>query len=248
MKKLLNKITVHPITYVLLLLALNEGLIKYVLIISIIIMIHETGHITFMLIYNRKINKISILPFGGIIRLDSYISTNIYEDLIISIGGILFQIIFGFIVLNLDLSYKEQILYYNNLIIIFNMIPVIPLDGEKILKNILELFLPLKKSLICMFYISLITLVLIFALNISIIYKNIIVIIFLIISIFRNYNNTPYYMNSFYLERMNHSFLFNKNININKIEQMYKNKNNYMSNECEHTFIKKHFKLIKDKK
>lgn len=248
MKKLLNKITVHPITYVLLLLALNEGLIKYVLIISIIIMIHEIGHITFMLIFNRKINKISILPFGGIISLDSYISTNIYEDLIISIGGILFQIILGFIVLNLDLSYKEQILYYNNLIIIFNMIPVIPLDGEKILKNILELFLPLKKSLICMFYISLITLVLIFALNISIIYKNIIVIIFLIISIFRNYNNTPYYMNSFYLERMNHSFLFNKNININKIEQMYKNKNNYMSNECEHTFIKKHFKLIKDKK
>ena len=63
MKKLLNKITIHPITYLILLLALNEGLIKYVLIISIIIFVHEVGHIISMYIFKRKISKITISLF-----------------------------------------------------------------------------------------------------------------------------------------------------------------------------------------
>ena len=248
MKKLLNKITIHPITYLILLLALNEGLIKYVLIISIIIFLHEIGHIMLMYIFKRKISKIIILPFGGIINLDSYISTNIYEDLLISIAGILFQVIFGFLILKTNIPYKKEFLYYNNLIIIFNLLPIIPLDGEKILKNILELFLPFKKSLIFIIYISLITMFIIFYFNINLIYRNIIVIIFLIISLFKNFRNIPYYMNSFYLERMIHTFNFNQIKNINRVEDMYKNKENYMSNECEHTFIKRHFKLIKTPK
>ena len=248
MMKLLNKITIHPITYFLIFILLSEGLIKYFIIISIIICIHELGHIFFLKLFKRKIIKINILPFGGLINVDSYISTNIYEDMLIAIGGIFFQCIFGLTIMHMGIRYLDLFLFYNKLIIIFNLFPILPLDGEKILNAFLNIFVSFKKSMIASIYLSLITIIFILVFNTNIIYKNLPVIIFLIISSYKNLKNVSICMNAFYLERMNHTFNFNKNKNIKNIQSMYKNKNNLLYKECEHVFIKKHFKLINDRK
>ena len=78
--------------------------------ILLIIVVHEMGHLFFMRLFKRKVKSISVLPFGGVIKIDSFLSTNIYEDLLISIGGILFQLIL-FLITN-----NEIIIYYNKLI------------------------------------------------------------------------------------------------------------------------------------
>ena len=97
MKMLLNKIYIHPLTYIILFILLHEGLIRYALVISLVLLVHELGHLFFIKIFKRKISIIKILPFGSLIKLDTNLSNYIYEDILISLGGVLFQIISSFI-------------------------------------------------------------------------------------------------------------------------------------------------------
>ena len=148
MKKLLSKVEVHPLTYIILFIMLHEGLIKYVFVISAILIIHELGHLLFMKIFKRKIVLIKIFPFGSLIKVDSVLSTNIHEDIIISLGGIIAQLVASVFINN------DMFLYYNKLIILFNLLPICPLDGYRVLKNITELFLPYNKTFFVSFVIS----------------------------------------------------------------------------------------------
>ncbi len=48
--------------------------------------------------------------------------------------------------LPIELMLKEKIIYLNAIIAIFNLIPMYPLDGSKVLQNILKLFCSNKES------------------------------------------------------------------------------------------------------
>ena len=235
MKKLLSKIKIHPLTLIILFILLHEGLIKYVYVISIILFVHEIGHLLFMLTFKRHINSITILPFGGLIKLDSDLSTNIYEDLLISIGGIFTQSILFYLTSN------ELLLYYNKLIIIFNLLPICPLDGYKIIKLLLELIMPYKKTFVFVFGVSIIIIILVVLLNIELIYSNILMFSFLIYSTFKEYSYTKYYMNRFYIERMMKLYKFKSIININKKEEMYKNKTNIIKGQREDIYLRNEY-------
>ena len=232
MKKLLNKINIHPLTLIILIILLHEGLIKYVFTIFLIILIHEIGHIFFILTFKRKIKTITFLPFGGLIKIDSDLSTNIYEDLLISIGGIFFQLLLYFITDN------QLILFYNKLIIIFNLIPICPLDGYRIVKLILELFMPYKKTFLYSFITSISLIVIIIIININVIYSNLLIFLFMMIKSIKEFKFTKYYMSSFYMERMVRYFKFKSIINISKKEDMYKNKTNIIKGKRENIYLR----------
>ena len=61
------KIIIHPLTYLLLLTIFLCGKFNYFLIISIILFVHDLGHILIMIKYKIRIYMITIFPFGSII-------------------------------------------------------------------------------------------------------------------------------------------------------------------------------------
>lgn len=199
-------------------------------------MCHELGHIIICLIFKRKIELINIYPFGGLIILDGYISSNIYEDILISCGGILVQLLLGLIIDNSDFD------YYNNLIILFNLMPIRPLDGEKILNLIISIFRPFKTSLYVSLFLSWITFLLGCTFKFDIIQNNSLVILFIVFNHIKYMRDIKYIMNRFYLERCMHKFKFKRSIWIDDKSDMYKNRLNMINGLREDIYLQKYFR------
>lgn len=242
--KLWNKIHIHILTYFILLISLLSGLFKYILIISLIVLVHECGHILVCLYFKRSITSVEILPFGGLIKIDSFISENIYEDMLISIAGIFMQVVLGIIVFLLykynliNIWYYDTFKMYNVIIILFNLLPLCPLDGYKIVKLISELFIPYKNTFVSSLIISLVVLIILFIYKNNIIYDNSLVFIFIIISTLNEYKNKKYYLVRFYLERLYNKFNY-KIVKISNINNMYKNKLHIINNISEKEYLKR---------
>ena len=90
-------------------MALLAGYIKNISIILIIVLIHELGHVFFFRIYNIEIEKIVIYPFGGVTYINKRIHERIYKDILISLGGIIFQL--GLFVI-FYLLYRNNFIFY----------------------------------------------------------------------------------------------------------------------------------------
>ena len=73
------------------------GYFKHFILFTLLIIIHELGHITGALIFKWKIKKVLILPLGGLTIFDEYLSKSIFEEFIILIMGPLYQIIFYYL-------------------------------------------------------------------------------------------------------------------------------------------------------
>lgn len=121
-------------------------------------LIHELGHVLVARIVGNKLLKFKIMPLGFSIFLQTNIEDynkkikkgNMYvlKNLIISIAGPITNIIIFLVTffLPIELMIKEKVIYINAIIAIFNLIPMYPLDGSKILQNVLKLFCSNKES------------------------------------------------------------------------------------------------------
>ena len=228
-------------TYILILLAFLGGYLKNISIIIFIVFIHELGHIFFFKLFSIKIKKINIYPFGGMTTVNTKIHERIYKKILCSLGGIIFQILLltvTFLLKDyLKLSTYKLLIYYNKIILIFNLLPIIPLDGSKILFNILLKYISFKKANVNCTIISIISLILFILFNIKFKINNITIIVFLTFHTIKTIKDYEYIMNNFFLERYlyNHYYdeiIYNKNnLNDMKITKYYyfKNNKNYIS-------------------
>ena len=242
-----NLFKIDIFTYLLLILSFFAGYIREMIIVYIILFIHELGHFFLMKHYNIKIHNITMYPYGGIIKSDILINTNSRNVILISLGGIISQIILLIIVYFIyktniitDTSYNI-FLKYNTSIIIFNLLPIYPLDGFKILNSILELFINFKFSIQISLIINIISLILFFC---YLYYNNInnyIIIIFMIFSLLKYIKNIKYIINKFYIERSIYNIKYNGLKSIDNIDKLYKNNLNYINGINEKDYLNKKY-------
>lgn len=121
---------------------------------------HELGHLIIGVMLGFKPDSLSINPLGLSINFKvctqdynkKIIKGNILslKKLLIALGGpvvnFIFAIAFVFIKNDLFGIQKEFLVYSNLLIGLFNLIPIYPLDGGRIVKNILHIFLGLNNT------------------------------------------------------------------------------------------------------
>ena len=231
MKSFLNKIEFHY-TYVIMAfgLVLTGHFINLIAFTSLII-IHEFGHVIVAAMYKYKIKKITVYPYGGITEFDTLVNTKIENDLLISISGIIFQSVYFYAILFLyrrgiirEYTYNLFSTYHNSMLS-FNILPIIPLDGSKIINLILSKHLNLNFSNNLTVVISFVTLSMILICGIyEKNYSMFMVVFVLLQNIWNYYKKIEYVYNKFILER----YLYNiKYKNIKVIEnknKMYKNK------------------------
>lgn len=183
------------------------GYFKEFIIFMSFISIHEMGHIVCALFYRWNIEKIILLPFGGITIFHEKINRPLKEECIIALGGITFQTLF-YVVLTFFIK-DEMISLIHYSILLFNILPIYPLDGAKLFNIACNVIFSYKKSHIYTLFISIIAL----SLFIGFSYQNLLLVLvslFLFIGILREWRSHTFLYHKFLLERYLYSFPFTK--------------------------------------
>lgn len=126
--------------------------------IMIFAFIHEIGHLITGLLMGMKPEKLEIMPFG--ISVSFKIKPQEYnkkikkgnyleiKKIIVAIAGPLTNFIIIAIASKIKIGITQYLMitYTNFLIMIFNLLPIYPLDGGRILKGIIYIFFGKRKA------------------------------------------------------------------------------------------------------
>jgi len=212
--KIISKIKIHPLFYIVSFITIITGFFKDFSYIMMIILVHELGHILMSLYFKWNIDKIIILPFGGITIFNENLNRPIIEELLIAISGPIIQlIVFSF-------NCNSLILKYHYFLLVFNLLPIVPLDGSKILNLLLNYLLPFKLSHILTLIISFLLVIFLMLIKFNLIL--VLMFIFLTIKIIEECLNHNNIFNKFLMERYLYRFNFKKRKIIKKEEKMFR--------------------------
>ena len=168
--------------------------IEIYIIMIIFAIIHELGHLLCGMIVGLKPDKIELMPTGLAISFKTNVELynqkigkgNLFniKKILVAIAGpltnILMIIIFSFI--NIEYNLKLMIIYSNWLIFFFNLLPIYPLDGGRIIQEILHIKMGINKSKDIVSDVSIIIMIILTSVgSIGILYYKNIAIFFIII-------------------------------------------------------------------
>lgn len=180
-----------------------------------IVFIHECGHAAAAALLGCRVLSIQMLPFGGVAVIEDGGRLTAGREIIIALAGPLQNILMVGITMLLqyanlgDPVFLAYIIQGNLLIALFNLLPVLPLDGGKIVQALVSLIAPYYATLMWTYRISILcsTGVILYAISKWItgdygLPLNILLIgLFLFYSNVTDYRNVPYRFIRFLMNR-----------------------------------------------
>ncbi|MFB5664145.1 site-2 protease family protein [Alteribacillus sp. HJP-4] len=145
-------IKIHPLFWLVCALSLFTSYFYEMLMLFSIVFLHELGHYVAARSFQWRIEHIKILPFGGVMETKEHGSRPAAEEALVAIAGPAVHVplcLLSFLLLqtpwwsNAD---HESFFYCNLLLFCFNLLPVWPLDGGKLLLCLYSLMLPFKQA------------------------------------------------------------------------------------------------------
>lgn len=185
------------------------------------------GHFLTGYFLKLKVKEISLFMFGGVTIFDEDLNLNIFKELLVVVMGPVVQMLFymllyyfytkGFV----SVSTMKKVSTINLILLEFNLLPILPLDGAKILNNILDLILSYDLAHKVSLAVSFLALPLVFLFDNKLII--ILVVISLLVRLFEEINWHKFRINKLLLERKLKGIKFKK---IREFESLTKVKRN----------------------
>ncbi len=167
--KVLNfipSIHIHPLFFLLAISAFLTGAIYEFVILFSIVMIHELGHFFTAKHFGWRVTKIEFWLFGGAVVSEEHNTRPFREQVTVILAGPL-QHIWIFAVLTiLQVTMGPHPLlsvagFYNGVILLFNLLPIWPLDGGKIIFYMMNQAASFRRSLMLTLFFSFLAMLLI---------------------------------------------------------------------------------------
>lgn len=151
--KIKSVIQIHPLLLCLLLVSYLFGLFVEMICLFLLIFIHECGHLIAARYFGWEIKRLVIWPFGGVMETEDFYNRPTKEELIVTLAGPLQHIwVFGVIELltytTFPTVYLDQLFWLNTMLLLFNILPILPLDGGRFLFLCIGHWLPFYRSLL----------------------------------------------------------------------------------------------------
>lgn len=167
------------------------------------------------------------------------LNTSLIKEFIILVAGPLHQVFASIILIKIMPLDKNIIMLYHYGILFFNLLPIYPLDGGKIVNIFLSIFIPYRLSLKISIYISYLSLLIVILIKRSLTINIIVMTVLSIILITKEKQKINHIYNKFILERYLNNYNFKKTCIIKNINNFYRNKrhlikdrgNYYLENE-----------------
>ena len=133
-----------------------QGAVSAMLLVSTMffcVLLHEFGHVFAARMYGIRTPDITLLPIGGVARLERMPRTPSHELVVALAGPLVNVIIAAVIAIALGLSVRldpnfafhskasfwQQLMTWNIVMVVFNMVPAFPMDGGRVLRALLAL-------------------------------------------------------------------------------------------------------------
>ncbi len=145
------KISIHPLFFVFGLYFAFIGKVFSFLICTLIAIEHELGHYFASSKLGYKLNKITLMPYGAIIKGETY-NLKYIDECKIALAGPLINAFTALIFVGAwwfvpDIyTYTDLIVFSSLTLAVINLLPCYPLDGGRFLLATLSLFLDRKKA------------------------------------------------------------------------------------------------------
>lgn len=132
---------------------------KHTLIIFSIVLIHELAHTLVAIAHKYSVTEIELFPFGGVAKIDGLMGANPKTEIKIALAGPIVNVVMASVALTLgeisDInSLRSYFIMVNLSIAIFNMLPLLPLDGGRIVRSYIILKKGLRKGTNIIVFIS----------------------------------------------------------------------------------------------
>lgn len=149
---LVKKIKINPLFWFIIGIGVLTGYFREVIMVFSIVFVHEMGHSLAAHYYKWRIRKIELLPFGGVAEVDEYGNRPLKEEFVVIVSGPIqhvWLIALSYLLLPFDFWTQvdhQVFIQHNMMIALFNLLPIWPLDGSKLLYLLISLKLPFHRA------------------------------------------------------------------------------------------------------
>jgi stage IV sporulation protein FB len=143
----------HPLFSIILLLSVLTGYFVEIATLFGIVLIHELGHVAAAKSFGWRVKEVQLLPFGGVAVVEELAGVPIGQELAVALCGPLQNLwmlpvgwvltVFGVF----PVEWGHYFIHANLLIALFNLLPILPLDGGKVMQALISLWLPYQKTI-----------------------------------------------------------------------------------------------------
>lgn len=193
--------------------AVATGYFAELLTLFAIVIIHELGHVAAARSFGWTVLRIELLPFGGVAETDDGGRSSAWQEAAVALAGPLqngWMALVAFALGRLGVWESDWCAYFieaNVMIGLFNLLPILPLDGGKLMQALISRWLPYYRTLVLCSLVGLLLGALLAAAALANIRSGGVQLNLLAISLFLVYSNWYGYRNaSFYFMR----FLMNR--------------------------------------
>ena len=136
--------------------------IVFILLIFLCVILHEFGHAMAAKVFGIQTPDITLLPIGGVARLQR-MPEKPWQELIVAIAGPMVNVVIAsvlFLVMGLQMNAESttealvdpsgsmltKVAVVNVFLVVFNLIPAFPMDGGRVLRSLLAMVMPFAKA------------------------------------------------------------------------------------------------------
>lgn len=197
LKNLYHKIEIHQLTLLYFLFAWLGGYLKWYLSTLMIVCLHELCHLMMAYYFRFEIEKIVVLPFGAYLSLHDFYFHSIWQEICVVAAGPCSHFFIWIMIQNFTQGiYQDYLLTMNMFVFAFNLLPIYPLDGSRVIGLLLQSIMDLKKSLFLQLKISVFVYSFLFAFYIQT--NTVVILSYLLLQQFYLYKFIPDYLRRYY--------------------------------------------------
>lgn len=145
-----TKLEINYVIFFVLIISIIMGEWSTFLICFIFVLLHEWTHYIVAILFGYKVDKMELNLWGGVLNMEDYVLKPSHEMVILIAGplvNLINALIFSFVYQYINHPIIKEIVFVNTVLGTFNLIPVSPLDGGKIIRLYLSYFIGYGKAI-----------------------------------------------------------------------------------------------------